>query len=55
VLHSPPYLKQGRAVVEHDESVGFQVVSSEDIDDYGIQTVIQKIRDRVGMGPVYLT
>ncbi|KAJ7301320.1 arginase deacetylase [Mycena albidolilacea] len=42
----------GRAVVEHDESVGFQVISSEDIDDYGIQTVIQKIRDRVGMGPV---
>ncbi|KAJ7359737.1 arginase deacetylase [Mycena albidolilacea] len=45
----------GRAVVEHDESVGFQLISSEDIDDYGIQTVIQKIRDRVGMGPVYLT
>jgi hypothetical protein len=55
VLHSPPYSKQGRAVVEHDESVGFQLISSEDIDDYGIQTVIQKIRDRVGMGPVYLT
>ncbi|KAJ7832031.1 arginase deacetylase [Mycena olivaceomarginata] len=45
----------GRAVVEHDESVGFQLISSEDIDDYGIQSVIQKIRDRVGMGPVYLT
>jgi agmatinase len=30
------------------------VISTEDIDDYGIQNVIQKIRDRVGMGPVYL-
>jgi hypothetical protein len=37
VLHSPPYSKQGRADVEHDESA----------------TVIQKIRDRVVMRPVY--
>ncbi|KAF7360117.1 hypothetical protein MVEN_00740100 [Mycena venus] len=44
----------GRTVVEHDESVGFAVISTEDIDDYGIDTVIKKIRDRVGMGPVYL-
>ncbi|KAJ6487627.1 arginase deacetylase [Mycena sanguinolenta] len=46
---------QGRTMVEHDESVGFAVISTEDIDDYGIQNVIKKIRDRVGMGPVYLS
>ncbi|KAJ7665896.1 arginase deacetylase [Mycena polygramma] len=45
----------GPSMVEHDESVGFAVISSEDMDDYGIQGVIQKIRDRVGMGPVYLS
>ncbi|KAF7351439.1 hypothetical protein MSAN_01575900 [Mycena sanguinolenta] len=46
---------QGHAMVEHDESVGFAVISTEDIDDYGIQNVIKKIRDRVGTGPVYLS
>ncbi|KAJ6557842.1 hypothetical protein B0H19DRAFT_1148732 [Mycena capillaripes] len=45
----------GKTVVEHDESVGFAVISTEDIDDYGIESVIKKIRDRVGMGPVYLS
>ncbi|KAJ7726678.1 hypothetical protein DFH07DRAFT_896448 [Mycena maculata] len=46
---------QGKSMVEHDESVGFAVISTEDIDDYGIQNVIKKIRDRVGTGPVYLS
>ncbi|KAJ7108788.1 hypothetical protein C8R44DRAFT_834142 [Mycena epipterygia] len=45
----------GKAMVEHDEAVGFAVISTEDIDDYGIQNVIKKIRDRVGTGPVYLS
>ncbi|KAJ7112769.1 Arginase/deacetylase [Mycena crocata] len=44
----------GKDMVEHDESVGFAVISTEDIDDYGIHNVINKIRDRVGTGPVYL-
>ncbi|THU78798.1 Arginase/deacetylase [Dendrothele bispora CBS 962.96] len=41
--------------VQHDEAVGFQVISSEDIDDYGINNVIRAIRRRVGDGPVYLS
>ncbi|KAJ7439459.1 arginase deacetylase [Mycena latifolia] len=45
----------GKDMVEHDEAVGFAVISTEDIDDYGIEQVIKKIRDRVGTGPVYLS
>ncbi|KAJ7443848.1 hypothetical protein FB451DRAFT_1568568 [Mycena latifolia] len=45
----------GKDMVEHDESVGFAVISTEDIDDYGIQNVIKKIRERVGTGPVYFS
>lgn len=41
--------------MEHDEYVGFQVISTDDIDDYGIVNVIKKIRERVGDSPVYLT
>lgn len=42
------------ADIEHDSSVGFQVISTEDIDDYGINAVIAKIRQRIGTSPVYL-
>lgn len=41
--------------VEHDDSVGFAVISTDDIDDYGINKVIQKIRERIGTSPVYLS
>ncbi|KAJ3827335.1 Arginase/deacetylase [Lentinula raphanica] len=41
--------------MEHDDSVGFQVISSEDIDDYGIKKIIEKIRKRIGNKPVYLS
>lgn len=40
--------------IEHDDTVGFQVISTEDIDDYGIKKVIEKIRQRIGDKPVYL-
>ncbi|KAJ6570150.1 Arginase/deacetylase [Mycena vulgaris] len=46
---------QGAQVIEHDESVGFQLISADDIDDYGIARVIKKIRQRVGDSPVYLS
>ncbi|KII86771.1 hypothetical protein PLICRDRAFT_268293 [Plicaturopsis crispa FD-325 SS-3] len=45
----------GTENVEHDESVGFQVISTEDIDDWGINQVIKTIRSRVGTGPVYFS
>ncbi|KAJ4490771.1 arginase family-domain-containing protein [Lentinula aciculospora] len=41
--------------MEHDDTVGFQVISTEDIDDYGIKRVIEKIRQRIGNQPVYLS
>lgn len=41
--------------IEHDDFVGFQVISTEDIDDYGITKVIEKIRQRIGTSPVYLS
>ncbi|KAF7370588.1 Arginase deacetylase [Mycena sanguinolenta] len=41
--------------IEHDDSVGFQVISTDDIDDYGIRKVIQKIRERIEDRPVYLS
>lgn len=40
--------------LENDEEVGFQLISSDDIDDYGVNGVIQRIRQRVGNTPVYL-
>ncbi|KAF7309767.1 hypothetical protein MIND_00348600 [Mycena indigotica] len=45
----------GFSDIEHDESVGFQVISTEDIDDYGIAAVINTIRKRIGKSPVYLS
>jgi len=41
--------------VVHDETVGFQVISTDDIDDYGINLIIRKIRERIGTSPVYLS
>ncbi|KAF8910072.1 Arginase/deacetylase [Gymnopilus junonius] len=41
--------------LENDDSVGFQVISTDDIDDLGIPTIISKIRERVGDSPVYLS
>ncbi|KAF9444469.1 Arginase/deacetylase, partial [Macrolepiota fuliginosa MF-IS2] len=37
-----------------NETVGFQVISTEDLDDYGIPKVLEYIRRRVGTSPVYL-
>jgi len=40
--------------IENDESVGFQLISTDDIDDLGIPAIIAQIRQRVGKSPVYL-
>lgn len=45
---------QGIEDIEHDDTVGFQVITTDDIDDYGIKKVIEKIRQRIGDKPVYL-
>jgi agmatinase len=40
--------------IEHDQSVGFQLITTDDIDDLGIPEIIRRIRRRVGDNPVYL-
>ncbi|KAH8833040.1 arginase family-domain-containing protein [Flagelloscypha sp. PMI_526] len=41
--------------IDHDSHVGFSVISTDDIDDYGIDFIIHKMRERIGNSPVYLT
>ncbi|TFK56759.1 Arginase/deacetylase [Heliocybe sulcata] len=41
--------------IEHDQSVGFRLITTDDIDDYGINEIIRRIRERVGDTPVYLS
>ncbi|SOV04730.1 related to CAR1 - Arginase [Ustilago sp. UG-2017a] len=41
--------------IEHDSSIGFDIIISDDIDDLGIPTIISNIRERVGTMPVYLS
>jgi len=45
----------GLGDVQNDESVGFQIISGEDIDDLGVTAIIDTIRKRVGNSPVYLS
>ena len=40
--------------MDNDASVGFRIVSADDIDDLGISEVIKRIRTRIGNSPVYL-
>ncbi|RDB28755.1 putative agmatinase 1 [Hypsizygus marmoreus] len=46
---------EGLADIENDESVGFQLVTADDIDDLGIPEIVRRIRQRVGDTPVYLS
>ncbi|KZV64227.1 Arginase/deacetylase [Peniophora sp. CONT] len=41
--------------IQNDEEVGFKIVSTEDIDDIGIDEVIRRVRAQVGENPVYLS
>lgn len=40
--------------MDNDASVGFRIVSADDIDDLGVAEVINRIRSRIGNTPVYL-
>ncbi|KAI9454139.1 arginase family-domain-containing protein [Lactarius psammicola] len=42
-------------VTADEETVGFKIVSTDDIDDIGINEVIRRIRERIGDSPVYLS
>ncbi len=46
--------RQGVDDIENDQEVGFQLISTDDIDDLGIPEVVRRIRERVGDSPVYL-
>ncbi|KZP03877.1 Arginase/deacetylase [Athelia psychrophila] len=41
--------------VEHDQSVGFELITTDDIDDLGIPEIIRRVRARIGDSPVYLS
>ncbi|SJX61957.1 uncharacterized protein SRS1_21025 [Sporisorium reilianum f. sp. reilianum] len=41
--------------IAHDASIGFDIITSDDIDDLGIPAIIAQIRERVGTMPVYLS
>lgn len=45
----------GLSDIERDESVGFHLITSDDIDDHGVPAIIRRIRERVGDNPVYLS
>lgn len=45
---------QGTSDIETDQVTGFQLISTDDIDDIGVTEIIHRIRDRVGTSPVYL-
>ncbi|KAG9314170.1 arginase family-domain-containing protein [Chiua virens] len=46
---------EGLGDLVNDESVGFHLITSDDIDDYGVASIIERIRKRVGDTPVYLS
>jgi agmatinase len=48
------YELQGFEDIEHDRQVGFEMVTTDDIDDLGIPEIVRRIRKRVGETPVYL-
>jgi len=45
---------QGLADLDIDGQVGFEIISTDDIDDIGIPAIIKHIRERIGDSPVYL-
>jgi hypothetical protein len=41
-------------LIEDEDVVGFKVISTDDLDDFGIDEVIRRIRARIKDSPVYL-
>lgn len=46
---------EGIEDLQNDESVGFHLITADDLDDYGAAAIIKRIRDRVRDAPVYLS
>ena len=45
----------GKQDLEDDEMLGFQIVTSEFIEEHGIPAALEKIRTRVGDKPLYIS
>ena len=45
---------QGLNDIDNDLSTGFEIITTDDIDDMGISNIIERIRSRVGESPVYV-
>ncbi|THU82455.1 Arginase/deacetylase [Dendrothele bispora CBS 962.96] len=41
--------------IQHDPMAGLQVITTDDIDDCGVKKVVEKMRQRIGDKPVYLS
>ncbi|KAK2461465.1 hypothetical protein APHAL10511_005928 [Amanita phalloides] len=54
-IHAGIRCKFGEHDLANDKAVGFQVITTDDIDDLGVGEIIHRIRRRVGNGPVYLS
>ena len=48
------FLQSEADLTEDEDVVGFKIVSTDDLDDLGIDEVIRRIRARIGDNPVYL-
>ncbi|KIY73537.1 Arginase/deacetylase [Cylindrobasidium torrendii FP15055 ss-10] len=46
---------EGVSDLQNDQEVGFQIISTDDIDDLGIPEIVRLIRARIGDSPVYLS
>jgi hypothetical protein len=54
LLHTRILTHAGRGRSDGGQVVGFEVVSTDDLDDFGIDEVIRQIRERIGKNPGYL-
>ncbi|KAG8779353.1 hypothetical protein FRC15_010232 [Serendipita sp. 397] len=41
--------------LDHDTAVGFEMVTADEIDDVGVEGIVQRIHHRVGNDPLYLS
>lgn len=48
----PLYSKQD---LEDDERLGFSIVSSEYVEEHGVKAAVQRVRDRIGDKPLYIS
>ena len=45
---------QGLGDIDDDQSTGFELITTDEIDEAGVPDIVRRIRERVGNSPVYL-